>query len=180
MLDTLAMEVAERPGPDVLRLKALVELLYGSGLRATELVSLPRNAIRPPIPHAVVVGKGGKERLVPVSPAALEAVAAHLRAVPAASRFLFPSGRGHLSRVRLFQLLRALAAAAGLDPSRVSPHVLRHAFATHMLANGADLRVLQTLLGHADIATTEIYTHVDAGRLVETVARLHPLADGPA
>ena len=160
------------------RLHALIELLYGSGLRASELVALPRTAIRPPQPFALVRGKGDKDRMVPVSEAALKAVRQWLGHVPADSRFLFPSRSGHLSRVRLFQLVKQLCLRSGLDPARVSPHVLRHAFATHMLAGGADLRSLQTLLGHADISTVEIYTHVDTDRLTATVARLHPLADG--
>lgn len=176
LLDTLDTELAADATPQLVRLKALVELLYGSGLRATELVALPRNAIRPPQPFAIVTGKGGKERMIPLSPAALAAVSAQLSLVPRESRFLFPSGKAHLSRIRLYQLVKALAARAGIDPARISPHVLRHAFATHMLANGADLRALQTLLGHADISTTEIYTHVDSARLLATVSRLHPLA----
>lgn len=161
-----------------LRLRALMELLYGSGLRATELVSLPRNAIAKERPFAVLKGKGGKERLVPIGSRALEAVAAWLEHVPATSKFLFPSGKTHISRVRLYQMVKALAAEAGLDPMRISPHVLRHAFATHLLENGADLRVLQTLLGHADIATTQIYTHVNTPHLVKMVQERHPLADG--
>mgnify|MGYP000050081807 CR=1 FL=1 len=173
----LERRVAESPGPPTLRLRALVELLYGSGLRASEVVALARNAIRGAEPVAVVRGKGGKERLVPLSPPALEAVAAWKAHVPADSRFLFPSRAGHLSRAQLFQLLKGLAAAAGLPPERVSPHVLRHAFATHLLEGGADLRVLQTMLGHADISTTERYTHVAASHLVETVRSRHPLAD---
>lgn len=175
---------ADPPGPAArrrrVRLRALLELLYGSGLRASELVALPRNAIRPPQPFAIIRGKGGRERLVPVSRAALAAVSAHLAGVPAGSPWLFPSGRGHLSRMRLFQLVKQLAAAAGIAPARVSPHVLRHAFATHMLANGADLRTLQTLLGHADISTTERYTHVDSSHLRDAVTTLHPLATDAA
>ncbi|TPE65224.1 recombinase XerD [Sandaracinobacter neustonicus] len=173
----LDADLAERPGPQAVRLKALIELLYGSGLRATELVALPRNAIRPPQPFAIVRGKGDKERMVPLSPAALRAVEAQLQLVPKESRYLFPSGKAYLSRVRLYQLVKALAARAGISPERISPHVLRHAFATHMLENGADLRALQTLLGHADISTTERYTHVDGARLVATVKSLHPLGD---
>ncbi len=174
---TLDTDLAEKPGPQAIRLKALLELLYGSGLRATELVALPRNAIRPPQPFAIVTGKGRKERMIPVSPAALRAVEAQLALVPRDSRWLFPSGKGHLSRIRLYQLVKAMGVRAGIAPARISPHVLRHAFATHMLANGADLRALQTLLGHADISTTERYTHVDGARLAATVTRLHPLAD---
>jgi len=164
-------------GTQGLRLRALMELLYGSGLRATELVSLPRNAIAMDQPFAVLKGKGSKERLVPISGRALAAVAAWLEHVPKESKFLFPSGKTHVSRVRLYQMVKALALEAGLDPARVSPHVLRHAFATHLLENGADLRVLQTLLGHADIATTQIYTHVNMPHLVKMVQERHPLAD---
>ncbi|URD62409.1 tyrosine-type recombinase/integrase [Sphingomonas sp. KRR8] len=162
--------------PTALRNLALLELLYGSGLRATELVSLPRAALRPGQPFLILKGKGAKERLVPISERAHGAVAAWLPHVPGKGLFLFPGGKAHLSRVRLFQIVRAMAADAGIAPERVSPHVLRHAFATHLLAGGADLRALQALLGHADIATTQIYTHVDSGRLVELVNRAHPLA----
>ena len=169
-------ERAESGEPLALRNLALLELLYGSGLRATELVSLPRRAVRPAQPFLMLRGKGDKERLVPVSARATEAVAKWLPHVDAASQWLFPSGKSHLSRVRLFQLVRGMAGLAGIAPDRVSPHVLRHAFATHLLAGGADLRVLQSLLGHADIATTQIYTHVDAARLVELVNARHPLA----
>lgn len=163
--------------PSDLRLAALVELLYGSGLRATELVSLPRDAIVSDRPFLILRGKGGRERMVPISDRARAAVAAWRAQVPADRPWLFPSGRAHLSRIRLFQLVKALAAEAGIPPDRVSPHVLRHAFATHLLAGGADLRALQSMLGHADIATTEIYTHVEASRLVELVNARHPLAD---
>lgn len=176
LLATVDADLAAAVTPASLRLKALMELLYGSGLRATELVALPRNAIRPPQPFAIVTGKGNKERMVPVSGPALAAVTAHLQLLPKESRYLFPSGKSHLSRVRLYQLVKALGARAGIDPARISPHVLRHAFATHMLANGADLRSLQTLLGHADISTTERYTHVEAGRLVTLVQTRHPLS----
>jgi integrase/recombinase XerD len=155
---------------------ALLELLYGSGLRASELVGLPRGAVRAGQPFLMVRGKGSKERLVPISSRAAEAVRKWLDHVPADSLWLFPSGKSHLSRVRLFQIVRAMAADAGISPERVSPHVLRHAFATHLLSGGADLRVLQSLLGHADIATTQIYTHVDSARLVELVNARHPLA----
>ena len=183
-VDRLFAAIAERsagaqPLPGDLRLAALVELLYGSGLRATELVSLPRNAIHPDRPYLILKGKGGRERLVPISDRARAAVAAWRAHVAADRAWLFPSGKGHLSRIRLYQLMKALAADAGIPPDRVSPHVLRHAFATHLLAGGADLRALQNMLGHADIATTEIYTHVDASRLVELVNTRHPLADTP-
>jgi integrase/recombinase XerD len=165
------------PDPAALRLTALVELLYGSGMRATELVSLPRYAVHPDKPFLILRGKGAKERLVPISDRARAAVAEWAALVPRDSLWLFPSGKSHLSRVRLHQLLKALAAAAGVPPERVSPHVLRHAFATHLLEGGADLRALQMLLGHADIATTQIYTHVDSRRLIDLVNSRHPLAD---
>ena len=171
-----AGERASSGEPLALRNLALLELLYGSGLRATELVSLPRRAVRTGQPFLMLRGKGDKERLVPVSSRAAEAVQNWLPHVPDKSPWLFPSGKSHLSRVRLFQLVRGMASLAGIAPSRVSPHVLRHAFATHLLAGGADLRVLQSLLGHADIATTQIYTHVDSARLVELVNARHPLA----
>jgi integrase/recombinase XerD len=158
---------------------ALLELLYGSGLRATELVSLPRGAVRPGQPFLMVRGKGSKERLVPISSRAELAVAQWMEVAPGGRPWLFPSGKAHLSRVRLFQIVREMAADAGIAPERVSPHVLRHAFATHLLSGGADLRVLQSLLGHADIATTQIYTHVDSARLVELVNSKHPLATRP-
>jgi integrase/recombinase XerD len=170
--------LARRPvRPLDLRLAALVELLYGSGLRASELVSLPARALATDRPFLILRGKGGRERLVPISDRARAAVAAWRGHVPAEGLWLFPSGKSHLSRVRLFQLVRALAAQAGIDPARVSPHVLRHAFATHLLEGGADLRALQTMLGHADIATTQIYTHVDAARLISLVNARHPLVD---
>ena len=183
-VDRLFAAIAERqarepPDPNDLRLAALVELLYGSGLRATELVSLPRNAIQPDRPYIILKGKGGRERLAPVSDRARAAVAAWRAHVATDRAWLFPSGRTHLSRVRLYQLIKALAAEAGIPPDRVSPHVLRHAFATHLLEGGADLRALQAMLGHADIATTEIYTHVDSKRLVELVNTRHPLVDEP-
>lgn len=170
---------ADSGKPAAIRQLALIEMLYGSGLRATELVSLPLSAIPRDAPLITVMGKGGQARMVPVSDRASEALKAWLAVRPnePPSRFLFPSRNGkHFSRVRLFQLLKELAARAGLDPSGISPHVLRHAFATHLLEGGADLRVLQTLLGHADIATTQIYTHVDAARLVALVNSRHPLA----
>jgi integrase/recombinase XerD len=163
--------------PAALRLLALLELLYGSGLRATELVSLPLAAVPRDAPFLMVTGKGGQQRMVPVSGRARQALSRWLEVRPAGGKFLFPSRGKHLTRVRLFQLLKELAARAGLDPARISPHVLRHAFATHLLEGGADLRVLQTLLGHADIATTQIYTHVDAARLVALVNERHPLAE---
>ncbi|MFM5948066.1 MAG: tyrosine recombinase [Novosphingobium sp.] len=164
--------------PDAVRMLVLLELLYGSGLRATELVSLPLSAVPRDAPFLTVTGKGGQQRMVPVSTRARQALSRWLPVRNADSKALFPSRsrEGHLTRIRLFQLLRSLAARAGLDPEKVSPHVLRHAFATHLLEGGADLRVLQTLLGHADIATTQIYTHVDSARLVALVNARHPLA----
>jgi integrase/recombinase XerD len=146
-------------------------------LRATELVSLPLSAFAAERPFIIVRGKGDKERLVPVSQSALAAVARWTALRPQGSPWLFPSGKRHLTRVRLFQLVKQLAGAAGIPPERVSPHVLRHAFATHLLEGGADLRTLQMLLGHSDIATTEIYTHVDTARLVTLVNESHPLVD---
>ncbi|MCZ8370477.1 MAG: tyrosine recombinase [Porphyrobacter sp.] len=175
-----AEEEAAGGEPKALRLLALIELLYGSGLRASELVSLPLSAVPRDAPFLTVTGKGGFSRMVPVGGRAIEALGRWLSVRPAtpASRYLFPSTgkEPFLSRVRLFQLLKELAARAGLDPGPISPHVLRHAFATHLLEGGADLRVLQTLLGHADISTTQIYTHVDAARLVALVNSRHPLA----
>ncbi len=174
-----AEEEAAGDRPESVRLLALLELLYGSGLRATELVSLPVAAVPRDAPFLTVTGKGGQQRMVPVS---TRAVAALARWTPLrqgqGSKLLFPSrGKaGHLTRIRLFQVLRELAVRAGIDPEKVSPHVLRHAFATHLLEGGADLRILQTLLGHADISTTQIYTHVDSARLVALVNARHPLA----
>lgn len=174
--------------------RALIELLYGAGLRVSELVSLPfRAAPRPGQDHMIIEGKGGKERLVALGGPALAALAAHVAAREAllpkaeaqrekAQRWLFPStsaADGKLTRRRVAQILEAAAAKAGLDPARVSPHVLRHAFATHLVEGGADLRTVQTLLGHADIATTQIYTHVAEGRLRTLVETKHPLAKKP-
>ncbi len=164
------------PPASAVRMLLLLELLYGSGLRASELVSLPRRAVAGGRDYLIVRGKGDKDRLVPLSARAGAALDRWLPLVAEGSPWLFPSGKAHLSRVRLFQMLRELAARAGVDPAAVSPHVLRHAFATHLLEGGADLRALQLMLGHADIATTEIYTHVDSRRLVELVNRRHPLA----
>ena len=166
----------EAPPANAVRMLLLLELLYGSGLRASELVSLPRRAVSGGREFLIIRGKGDKERLAPLSERAREALGRWLPLVDGASLWLFPSGKAHLSRVRLFQMLRELAARAGIDPAAISPHVLRHAFATHLLEGGADLRALQLMLGHADIATTEIYTHVDSRRLVELVNRRHPLA----
>ncbi len=164
------------------RLACLVELLYATGLRVSELVSLPASAARRDARVIIVRGKGGKERLVPLNDAAKRAMVAHLALAAEAggtgSKWLFPSfgDSGHLTRQHFARELKALAAAAGLRAAQVSPHVLRHAFASHLLHNGADLRVVQTLLGHADISTTQIYTHVLEERLKSLVRDLHPLA----
>lgn len=166
----------EAPPARAVRMLLLLELLYGSGLRASELVALPRRAIAGEREYLIVRGKGDKERLVPLSDRARGALDRWVPLLADGSLWLFPSGKSHVSRVRLFQMLRDLAGRAGIDPIAVSPHVLRHAFATHLLEGGADLRALQLMLGHADIATTEIYTHVDSRRLVELVNRRHPLA----
>ncbi len=162
--------------PDAVRLLLQLELLYGSGLRVSELVSLPISAVPRDVPMITVTGKGGQSRLVPISARAGAEMTRWLALRPGESQWLFPSRKGHLTRVRMFQLLKDLAIRAGLAPEKVSPHVLRHAFATHLLEGGADLRALQTMLGHADIATTQIYTHVDAARLVKLVNERHPLA----
>jgi integrase/recombinase XerD len=165
------------------RLACLVEMLYATGLRVSELVALPASAARRDARVIVVRGKGNKERMVPLNDAAKRATATYLDLLaqsgrPAKSKWLFPSfgETGHLTRQHLARELKALAAAAGLRSAQVSPHVLRHAFASHLLHNGADLRVVQTLLGHADISTTQIYTHVLEERLKSLVRDLHPLA----
>lgn len=167
-----------------LRLVALLELLYASGLRISELIALPASAARTKSDAIIVRGKGNKERLVPIGDAAKRAMQAFLEASSGAtktppSRWLFPSfgTSGHVTRQHVARELKALAASAGIDPAKISPHVLRHAFASHLLANGADLRVVQALLGHADISTTQIYTHVLDERLKNMVRDLHPLAE---
>jgi integrase/recombinase XerD len=167
------------------RLACLVELLYATGLRVSELVALPVSAARHDARVIVVRGKGNKERMVPLNDAAKQAMAQYLALVAEAGgrdaglKWLFPSfgDSGHLTRQHFARELKALAAAAGLRATQLSPHVLRHAFASHLLHNGADLRVVQTLLGHADISTTQIYTHVLEERLKSLVRDLHPLAD---
>lgn len=165
------------------RLNALLETLYASGLRVSELVALPRNVLAVDDRILTIKGKGGRERLVPLNDAAREALSAYLGELAhepglKTSPFLFPTGDGgqHMTRQRFGQELKALATAAGLDPARVSPHVLRHAFASHLLERGADLRTVQQLLGHADISTTQIYTHVIEERLRRLVEEHHPLA----
>ncbi len=177
-------------GDDRMRNACLMQLLYATGMRVSELVSLPVQAARGDPRMLLVKGKGGKERMVPLSPPARQALAEWLKLLDAAqerakaergtppSRFLFPSGskEGHLTRHRFYALIKEIAVVAGVMPSRVTPHRLRHAFATHLLAGGADLRSIQVLLGHADISTTEIYTHVLEERLKSLVLEHHPLA----
>lgn len=170
-----------------LRLVCLLELLYASGLRISELIALPASAARSKSDAIIVRGKGNKERLVPIGAAARRAMKAYLdargKAEPAGvQRWLFPSfgESGHVTRQHVARELKMLAIGAGIPPSKISPHVLRHAFASHLLANGADLRVVQALLGHADISTTQIYTHVLDERLKNMVRDLHPLAEQPA
>lgn len=172
--------------PDSLRQRALLELLYAAGLRVSELVSLPLAAVSRDQPTLIVMGKGGKERVVPLTAVARQAVKDYLphRKVffpkgAKDSRWLFPSPAavgGHLTRDGFFKMLSRIGVLAGIPPSRLSPHVLRHTFATHLLAHDADLRSVQQMLGHADIATTELYTHVLDGRLQDTVQAAHPLA----
>lgn len=167
----------------------MMEVLYATGMRVSELVTLPVSAARGDPRMLLVMGKGGKERMVPLSPPARAALASWLDVRDAAedaarskgakpSRFLFPStGKdGHLTRHRFHGLIKDIAVVAGVSPETVTPHRLRHAFATHLLAHGADLRAIQTLLGHADVSTTEIYTHVLDERLKELVLSHHPLA----
>jgi integrase/recombinase XerD len=189
--------VGERPLPERLRaarLTCLLELVYATGLRVSELVALPASAAERNARMLVVRGKGGKERLVPLNDAAKRAMTEYrallaeaqaaakvgTKPVQANPKWLFPSfgESGHLSRQHFARELKAVAATAGLRPEQVSPHVLRHAFASHLLHNGADLRVVQTLLGHADISTTQIYTHVLEERLKSLVRDLHPLGEG--
>src|SRR5690606_22314520 len=178
------LAAAEGESAEEKRLHALLQLLYATGLRVSELVTLPYPALRDEDRFLLVRGKGGKERLVPVNRTSKQALDEYLALRSsfcpdgAHSKWLFPSRseEGHLTRQRLGQLLKDLAIRSGIDPAKVSPHVLRHAFASHLLANGADLRSLQKMLGHADISTTQIYTHVLQKRLMEIVATHHPLA----
>ena len=168
-----------KEGPEGLRLTCLLELAYASGLRVSELVGLTMSAFAPDRSALLIRGKGGKERMVPVGRFAREALVRWLEIRPADRKNrLFPSAgaSGHLTRQHVLYLLKRLAPEAGIDAKRISPHVLRHAFATHLLAHGADLRAVQTMLGHADIATTQIYTHVRPERLAAVVAEHHPLA----
>ncbi|HZK99200.1 MAG TPA: tyrosine recombinase [Caulobacteraceae bacterium] len=186
-MDRLIAAGGARDGAAGLRLAAMIELSYASGLRVSELLGLTLAALARDPAYLIVKGKGGKERLAPLNGAARNAVKVYLEIRPVfcpkggkQNPWLFPSrGReGRLTARRFSQLLGEAAAGAGIDPARVSPHVLRHAFATHLLEGGADLRVVQTLLGHADIATTQIYTHLTQDRLREVVETKHPLARG--
>ena len=182
-VEALLQGARARTDADGRRLWAMLELLYASGLRVSELVGLPWPLAERGERFLVVRGKGGKERLVPLGAPALAALKAYAEMRPAflgrrSSPWLFPSpgGKDHLTRQRFGQILKAHAVACGLPPAKVSPHVLRHAFASHLLAHGADLRSLQQMLGHADISTTQIYTHVLENRLKDLVTRHHPLA----
>ena len=186
------LDAAEKHGrndTDRLRNRCLMQVLYATGMRVSELVSLPASAARGDPRMLLVLGKGGKERMVPLSPPARTALAAWLaerdgieekrrKTGHSPSRFLFPSSGklGHLTRHRFYALIKELAAEGGVSPAKVTPHTLRHAFATHLLAGGADLRSIQVMLGHADVSTTEIYTHVLDERLRELVFDHHPLA----
>jgi len=176
-----ALIAAARASGD-LRLTAMLELLYGSGLRVSELVTLPARAIERKgaqgFAFLTVRGKGNKERMVPLHDAAVDALNAYSAVRREQSKWMFPSRgkQGHITRQRFGQLLKELAIKAGLDPDIISPHTLRHSFASHLLSGGADLRVIQELLGHADISTTQIYTHVEQERLTRLVTAHHPLA----
>jgi len=186
-----AARVQAEESREGLRLLCMLEVLYASGLRVSELVTLPLAAARARDGFLLVKGKGQKERIAPLNKAACAAIADYVAArdafLPAGSRrghaerFLFPSrgAEGHITRRRCHQMLKALAVTANLDPDKLSPHVLRHAFATHLVEGGADLRSVQTMLGHADIATTQIYTHVAKQRLMQVVESAHPLARRP-
>jgi integrase/recombinase XerD len=183
-MHALIAAALRRKGAEGKRLRAIVEILYASGLRVSELVALRLSAIARDGRFIAVRGKGGRERLAPLGAAARRAIETYSSAraehLPEGktSPYLFPSrgADGHLTTARVGQLLKGLAVEAGLDPRKVSPHVLRHAFASHLVDHGADLRAVQTMLGHADIATTQIYTHVARGRLAKLVHDHHPLA----
>lgn len=196
-IDTLLRAAHAGNTPDTIRMAAMLEVLYASGLRVSELISLKLAAVvhgkaleqpKPSDIHEflIVKGKGGKERLVPLNPSARRALADYIDIRPhflkegQMSHWLFPSSssEGHITRQRFGQLIKELAAEAGLDFRRISPHVLRHSFATHLLGGGADLRVIQELLGHSDISTTQVYTHVQTAKLAELVQKSHPLAKG--
>jgi integrase/recombinase XerD len=175
----LAETEAARGEEKDIRLYVLLELLYATGLRVSELVALERKAVRREAEHLIITGKGGRERLVPLNDKAKDALMGWLAATEK-DKFVFPAGgaEGHLARQVFARDLKGLAARAGLPVAKVSPHVLRHAFASHLLQNGADLRVVQMLLGHADISTTQIYTHVLDAHLKRLLEERHPLAGG--
>jgi len=184
-VDSLIAACAEKNPHQAVRLECLIEMAYASGMRISELVGLRLDTVRRDPAYLIIKGKGGVERLVPLNPSARAAIKEYLEIrpvfLPAGDKnnpFLFASrgADGHLTRRRVGQLLDEAALNAGIDPARVSPHVLRHAFATHLLEGGADLRTVQTLLGHADISTTQIYTHVAGERLREVVESHHPLS----
>lgn len=174
--------IAQAHAQEDVRMTAMLELLYASGLRVSELVTLPaaslRKAASGDVPFLIIRGKGGKERMVPLHASAVDAVRAYIATQHTPSIWLFPSRgkEGHITRQRFAQLLKELALKAGLDPDIISPHTLRHSFATHLLSGGADLRVIQELLGHSDISTTQIYTFVEQERLNKLVHAHHPLA----
>ena len=183
------LTAAQNSPRDAARNTCLMELLYATGMRVSELVKLPLSAVRGDPAMLLIRGKGGKERMVPLSPPARRATAAYLAIRdaeeeakrvagkrPSTALFASRGKAGHLTRQAFFALIKEIALRAGVDPGKVTPHTLRHAFATHLLAHGADLRAIQTMLGHADVATTEIYTHVLDARLTELVLRHHPLA----
>jgi integrase/recombinase XerD len=178
-VDALLAAAGRKPGRPGALGRAALELLYATGMRVSELLSLPRTALGAKAEVMIIKGKGSKERMVPLSSAAKEAASALLAATEAKSPFLFPGRdpKQPLTRQAFFLLLKQIALEAGLDPARVSPHVLRHSFASHMLARGADLRSLQMLLGHADISTVQIYTHVQTERLRKQVEEHHPLSE---
>jgi integrase/recombinase XerD len=191
-VDLLLAQAYGIPGPEGIRLVALLEILYATGFRVSELISLPWMAKPSSFESLLVWGKGRKERMVPLTPQAIEALARYescrpfflQRAHVKESPWLFPSSKGkgqdHLTRQRFGQLLKDLAVKAGLNPTRVSPHVMRHAFATHLLENGADLRSVQKMLGHSQISTTQIYTHVMGTRLQKLIQDHHPLSQTPS
>ena len=178
-VDALLQAAARKTGRPGALGRAALELLYDTGMRVSELLSLPRSALGAKTDVMIIKGKGGKERMVPLSKAAKEAAAALLAVTGAESRWLFPgrNPKQPLTRQAFFLLLKQIALDAELDPARVSPHVLRHSFASHMLARGADLRSLQMLLGHADISTVQIYTHIQTERLRQLMEEHHPLSE---
>jgi integrase/recombinase XerD len=184
-VDALLQAAASKPNRPGAVARAALELLYATGMRVSELLSLPHMELGPRDAVMIIKGKGGKERMIPLSAAAKEATTALLAQTNGRSPWLFPGRdpKHPLTRQAFFLLLKQIALEAGIDPARVSPHVLRHSFASHMLARGADLRSLQMLLGHADISTVQIYTHVQTERLRKLVEEHHPLSEtwsGPA